>query len=195
MPRPLGPLPRILEQPVIPLPLHGVNPRSIMGRPAWDKVRREVYARHDYRCAVCGVPSREALFKPWLEAHERFEIDWRARTMTLIGMEPLCKACHSCCHTGLMEVNLAARRITRKDARTMLEHGTDVLRQIEGVVPQNAHRLCLALGIRHGLKVAKSPPAAGWSGWKMIWDGKEYPSPYGTEADWRRAMKKQNTNF
>lgn len=164
----IGPMPEILEQQAIPLPLHGVNPRSIMSRAAWDVMRREIYARHGHRCAACGTPSRAAIILQRLEAHERFEIDFRKREMRLIGMEPLCHACHRFVHGGLMQVMLAQRMLPSATARRILEHGTNVLRQIGGRVPIHAHQLCTQLGLRHGLKVAKAPPASGWSGWKLI---------------------------
>ncbi|MCW3783006.1 hypothetical protein [Defluviimonas salinarum] len=189
-----GPLPEILEQPVIPPPLHGVNPRTIMGRADWDRMRRAVCARHGYRCAACGVASRQALFFPRLEAHERFSVDYRALQMHLIGIEPLCHACHSFVHGGLMEVRIATRQMSRETAITILSHGVSVLSETRGKVPVVADKLCRALGIRHGLAVAPMPPRTPWKGWRMRWEGRDYASPYPSEADWRRAMRARSVS-
>lgn len=42
------PRPEILSSPNIPKPLHGVNPRSIMGQDAWNVMRQEVYASTEF---------------------------------------------------------------------------------------------------------------------------------------------------
>ena len=186
----IGPLPEILEQPVIPPPLHGLNPRTIMGRTAWDGERRRVYRKYGFTCAACGVNGRDAFPLTRLEAHERFSVDYGARRMTLVGMEPVCPACHAFVHGGLLELRLHSGQVSRELGRRILEHGTGVLRQSGGVVPRAAHGLCAKLGVRHGLRVAAPPPVTGWAGWALIWEGEEYPSPYPTEADWAREMRR-----
>lgn len=184
-----GPVPELLEQPLIPPPLHGVNPRTIMGKAAWDEERRRVYRKYGFTCAACGVNGRDAFPVTRLEAHERFRVDYRARRMELIGMEPVCPACHAFIHGGLLEIRLRSGQMSREIVRRILSHGVSVLAAIGGTVPQAAHHLCGRLGVRHGLRVAAPPPATRWSGWRLLWDGREYPSPYPTEADWRRKMR------
>lgn len=189
-----GPLPEILEQPLIPRPLHGVNPRSIMGQAAWDRMRKEIYRKHSYCCAACGVKSRQAMIRPYLEAHEMYTIDWKRQEMILIGMEPLCHACHAFVHSGLLELRLHHGKISSENVARILGNGVGVLEEINGTMPIAANYLCRKLGLKHGLPVVQRPPAARWSGWKLIWNGSEYPSPYPTENHWARAMKKQNLN-
>jgi hypothetical protein len=183
-----GPLPHILEQPLIPTPLHGLNPRSIMGRAKWDVMRRQVYAKYGHTCAACGVSAREAKLKKYLEAHESFEINWAKKQMTLISMEPLCHACHAFVHSGLLEVKLQAGKVSKETAAVILGHGAGVLAQSGGKMPPASDYLCRKLGLEHGLPVGAAPRRTTWSGWTMVWDGTIYPSPYKTEAEWRRAM-------
>ncbi len=173
----VGPVPELLEQPLIPPPLHGLNPRTIMGKTAWDEERRRVYRKYGFTCAACGVNGRDAFPLTRLEAHERFRVDHPARTMELIGMEPVCPACHAFVHGGLLEIRLHSGQVSRALGRRILEHGVGVLGRIGGTVPQAA------------LRVAKPPPPTPWAGWRLLWEGRAYPSPYPTEGDWRRAMR------
>jgi hypothetical protein len=184
-----GVLPEILEQPQIPPPLHGVNPRSIMGRQSWDVLRREVYAKHGYCCAACGVKSKDAIIKRGLEAHERFTVNYRKKRMVLIGMEPLCHACHSFVHTGLLQVRLVKRQISLENVLAILGNGIQTLEASGGRLPPGADFLCKKLHQKHGLPVHRYPPRLSWRGWAMEWNGQTYHSPYPTEAAWRAAMK------
>lgn len=187
-----GVLPEILEQPLIPLPLHGVNPRSLMGRADWDILRQKIYAKHRYCCAACGVYSGKAILKTGLEAHERFRIDYRKKRMTLIGMEPLCHACHYFVHSGLLELRLAKRQIDLEKVLAILGNGVEVLTASGGKMPAGADALCRKLGQKHGLPVHRNPPRTTWSGWKMEWNGQTYPSPYPNESAWRAAMARRS---
>lgn len=184
-----GPHPEILSQDVIPMQMHGVNPRSIMGRAAWDVMRKKIYARHGYICSACGTPSRQALFKPYLEAHEYYEIDYNRREMRLIDMEPLCHACHSFVHGGLMGARISQGSMSRPMAKQILAHGVEVLRKSGGMIPHFAHAHCRYLGIQHRIPIKPVPPQYGWSGWKLIWDGREYPSPYPTYYEWEKTVR------
>jgi hypothetical protein len=179
-------------------------------------MRKQIYAKHGYCCAACGVRSRDAiipanfrnekrvgstgaqrahpLIKPWLEAHERFEIDYAQQKMILIGMEPLCHACHAFVHSGLLELRLFHKKISKTNVARILGNGVGVLEETGGTMPLAAAKLCNQLGLKHGLKVANLPPATRWAGWSMEWKGKEYPSPFPTEAAWRREMSKTRIN-
>jgi hypothetical protein len=188
----IGPLPEILEQPLIPPPLHGLNPRTIMGRAKWDVVRRQIYRKYAYSCAACGVKARDAKIKKNLEAHESFEIDYAQKQMTLKSMEPLCHACHAFVHSGLLEVRLASQQVSKETVAVILGHGVGVLAQSGGKMPPASDHLCRKLGLSHGLPVSAAPRATSWSGWSMRWDGEVYPALYNTQADWQRAMSARN---
>jgi hypothetical protein len=165
-----------------------------MGRPAWDVMRKKIYAKHEYTCAACGVHSRKAIIKQYLEAHELFEINWQTRNMKLIGMEPLCHACHSFIHSGLLEVRLMHRKVTPEHVATILGHGVGILEASGLRVPPSTDHLCKKLGLQHGMKVSKAPRATGWRGWSMTWEGKNYPALYNSESEWQSAMRKQGVN-
>lgn len=190
----MGPLPDILEQHVIPMQLHGLNPRTLMGKAAWDKTRRAAYAKHGYRCAACGVRKSDAEFFNRLEAHERYEIDHARKIMTVMDIEPLCHACHAFVHSGLMRINLHKGLMKKQKAIRILEHGVDVLTRAGLSIPEHAAFMCASLGVGHSLTVKRQPRETSWSGWKLVWDGKEYASPYPSYAAWQKDMSKRKTS-
>ena len=71
------PNPKYLTHPNIPKPLHGMNPRSILGKEWWDIKRREAYATHNYCCWACGIPKSKAKYHNWLEGHETYQINYK----------------------------------------------------------------------------------------------------------------------
>ena len=137
-----GPLPQILGQPLIPTPLHGLNPRSIMGRAKWDVMRRQVYAKYGHTCAARGVRARDAKLKKYLEAHESFEINCAKKQMTLNSMEPLCHACHASVHTGLLDVKLQAGEVDKEPAVDIPGHGACETVSPVGKLPPAPSYLC-----------------------------------------------------
>ena len=63
----------LLTMPNIPKPLHGVNPRLIMGEAEWTKVRKRAYYDAGYRSEI----SRELCAEPGgLHAHEVYDINY-----------------------------------------------------------------------------------------------------------------------
>ena len=51
--------PEILLQPNIVNPLHGVNPRLIMGKGWWDRKRYEAYEKYDHHCDAIRYATEE----------------------------------------------------------------------------------------------------------------------------------------
>ena len=181
--------PHILSQSNIPKPLHGVNPRSIMGKEKWDVVRREVYASTGYRCAACGVHKDDAMFHKWLEAHEDYEIDHESAIMTVRSMVPLCHSCHSFVHSGFLFVQLERGEKSKSEVAIILDHGFGILKSA---------RLPAFVGLKNVIK------ASGWSGswsggwlhpresskrwdeWVMIWEGEKFPAKFKSYDEWVR---------
>ena len=96
--------PGLLAQFQIVKPLHGVNPRTIMGQSNWDKLRKQVYAENDFHCMGCGVHKKDALYHQWLECHEDCEVNFKECQYTIRGFVPLCHACHNFIHLGRLEM-------------------------------------------------------------------------------------------
>ena len=82
--------PRILLHPNIPKPLHGINPRTVMGQAWWDVERKKAYAAAGFKCEACGVVKKDAMFHQWLEAHEYFDYDYDCGVLRLKKLVALC---------------------------------------------------------------------------------------------------------
>jgi hypothetical protein len=70
------------------------NLRDVLPRPAWDALRRQVYAASGYRCGICGA-------KGTLHCHEVWHYDDQTHIQRLEGFRALCTLCHHVKHIGL----------------------------------------------------------------------------------------------
>ena len=120
--------PEILLHPNIPKPLHGVNPRSIMGQEWWDVQRRIAYASTEYHCAACGVHKSEAEYHQWLEAHELYEFDYPKGRLTMIEIVPLCHACHNFIHSGRMTALVDKGEMEESKRKAILKRGNNIFK-------------------------------------------------------------------
>ena len=81
-----------------PIPLHGVNPRSMLDPVNWDKIRKDTYKKYNYKCAVCNETGLEQGFNHPVEAHEIWDYDFDTYTQYFEGMVALCPICHKIIH-------------------------------------------------------------------------------------------------
>lgn len=181
--------PWLLSQSNIPKPLHGVNPRTIMGKDEWDKFRRKVYASTGYHCAACGVHQIDAMFHKWLEAHEDYEIDHRRGRMTVRSVEPLCHACHSFIHSGFLFVQLKKEMKSRDDVKSILKHGFKVLESAKLPAFIGLKNVIAASGYKdswHGEWIYPEKSNVSWQEWRMVWMGKEHKPLFNSMKEWQR---------
>lgn len=76
------------------------NLRSLMGKDAWNTLRKKVYKDYSYKCGICGAKGK-------LDCHEVWEYDVTSHIQKLVGLIPLCELCHSVKHIGLSELRAA----------------------------------------------------------------------------------------
>lgn len=145
--------PEILLGPQIPKPMHGVNPRSVLGREWWDKTRRESYRSTAYHCIACGAWKYEAKGRSWLEGHELYEIDYAKGTMRYTETVPLCHYCHAYVHRGRLEALLEQGKITHAKYVAIVQHGDQVLREA---------------GLSLGTSMEYNGQFAEWGKWRML---------------------------
>jgi len=120
--------PWLLRSPPVPLPMTGVNPRTLMGESWWDKRRREAYKANNWHCWACGVHVSGAAFHEWLEAHESYDIDYARGEMKLKEIVALCHCCHQFIHIARLHNRYQLGHITFEYAEAVVHHGYNVLR-------------------------------------------------------------------
>lgn len=85
---------------LLPSSAWGRNLRSMLTRPAWDRLRQWAYARAGGVCEHCGQTGHEQGRRHALEAHEIWTVCAETRTVTLAGIVALCPLDHAVAHLG-----------------------------------------------------------------------------------------------
>lgn len=158
------PRPELLLHPLIPPPLHGMSPRSIMGTQWWDVQRREAMAKNLYKCWACNIPKTKAKAHKWLEGHESYNIDWKKGICSLNEIVSLCHYCHNYIHRGRLEVLGVYGRVTQSFIDSVIKHGDNLTAHLQKPSPITA--------------------MAAWKDWVLLIDGTPYPSRYENETEW-----------
>ena len=156
--KPLVLRPEILLCENIPGPMQGLAPRVIFGKKWWDKTRKEAYRSTLYHCAACGVYKGEAKFRPWLEGHELYHIDYRRGRMIYLETVPLCHCCHNYIHSGRLKILLTQGKISHKKYTEIIKHGDTIL---------------FSIGLRRPRPY--SGPRPTHSKWRLVINDQEYP--------------------
>jgi hypothetical protein len=152
------PDPTLLQHPQIPPALWGVNPRNLYGPDWWGYVRNRTYEMYNFRCWACGVPSKEALYRPGrLDAHETYEYQGIYQVATFTGTCALCTACHDFIHRGRMKTLLLHGKIGQSKVDGTLQRGMEILARanLRPVNPSNIANFQLP-------------------GWKLLLDGRQF---------------------
>jgi Domain of unknown function (DUF5710) len=80
------------------------NVRSCVSQRDWERLRRMITNRAGRRCEICHRgEDRES--RRWLEAHERWAYDDKAKVQTLRRLICLCTDCHTATHFGLASLS------------------------------------------------------------------------------------------
>lgn len=190
--------PELLLHPNIPKPLHGLNPRSILGKKWWDEKRKEAYAIHNDHCWACGIHKSKQLYKTWLEGHESYDIDYNTGKVVLKEIVALCHACHQFIHNGYLYVRYSKGEVSYNYAYNIMRHGMGVL-QKAGLKPHPhaaLHYLLITgrtkdeadtIVIERGLLDEYDPPSrmAAWHEWHLEIDGETYQSLFKDFDEWQ----------
>lgn len=178
--------PEILSSTNIPKPLHGLNPRSLMGKQQWDDARVKVYSGNDNKCAACGVHSSRARYKKGLEAHEIYNIDWQTGSVKLNLIVPLCHMCHMFIHSGFLASQLNKKIVSELKASSILRHGIKLLRQCKSPIYYPTAVLAESLMINVKLETFDVNTDVEWSDWQLDFNNTIYKSCFKDYDDWHR---------
>ena len=185
----------LLTHPNIPKPLHGVNPRTLLGQEWWERKRQEAYATYDFHCWACGIHKSHAKYHRWLEAHESYDIDYARGRVELRDIVALCHSCHNFIHSGRMWELYKQKQLTKEKMLNILQHGFHVLKQnnlkpfygtaclwliLQGYSPQHANEIVKKKGF-----VPSYPHIAKWDEWHLILEGKRYYSRFEDMEEWK----------
>lgn len=170
--------PQLLGQANIPKPLHGINPRTIMGTSKWAKHRQVIVQNNPY-CKSCGATNCT------LDLHEDYEIDYNNCIMKIRDYVPLCKSCHSFIHSGLLRVWVSEKTVSIQAAKDILQHGINICAQHSIQIFAGTALLAKDLRVPLGSVRSWTPKISSeWGYWKLLYDGKEYAGM--NYFEWRR---------
>lgn len=156
--------------------------------------------------------------KRQLHGHEVYNIDYDMGTAEFVKVFALCKKCHvDFIHSGRM-LTMYKQGDPLTSAEVVLEgieHGFRLIKQyndehygeenlrafyalidfiddevIGDRVKELIEKYDIEFYIPYGAKFKKDVPK--WEGWKLIYNGHQYYSPFHSREDWEKAMTEQN---
>ena len=116
----------ILAQTILPICLHGVNPRTIMGKHSWDTVKKQTQQLANNHCMIC---EKFVAHKPgdWLECHEHYEFDCEQLEATLKCFVCICSDCHHFIHQGRLRCLVQEGKVSKTECDRIIERGDSML--------------------------------------------------------------------
>lgn len=204
---------RLLGMPNIPHPTQALAPRTIMGPAAWDKVRIPEYERANYTCEVCGFKGKPG--KAQIHLHEVYSVDYKKGDVVFERFVCECRLCHIYwTHSGraLTMYKNGDPLYSKERLLEGAEHGFKLISEYnkthkrkiyvfsaiadylkEPELKEPMEELIKKYNIEFYKPVAGKKQAA-WGDWKLIWNGKEYKTPYADSREWESKMEEMNKN-
>jgi hypothetical protein len=168
----------ILAHPQLIKPLHGLNPRTLMGVNKWYKLRERVIKDNENTCYTCGSKNVP------LECHEVYTYDWKECIVKLVRIVPLCKDCHNFIHFGRFQILRNQGKITELEFLRVYARGRDIL--LKNNISKDAVIKKIAKGDLNNYFPEKN---GTWSRWRLEWRGTYYPSKFKTFYEWKQFYK------
>lgn len=119
---------------LIPESAWGENLRKYLPKKVWDRIRKEVFKKSGYKCAICGSSEK-------LQCHEVWEFDDENHILKLKDFMALCEKCHLVKHFGMAgvlasegKINLEElirhfMRVNNCDRKTFEEHKREAFKK------------------------------------------------------------------
>jgi hypothetical protein len=135
--------PELLSEMRVPLQLHGINPRTILGQVWWDIERKKAYQKYNRCCYACGTYHPES---GGLHAHESYDYKKREAKWTisftgyvyLKAIVALCIPCHNFIHNGRLCALVDEGKMNKQNAINTMLRGFNICR-INNVRMKNDH--------------------------------------------------------
>jgi len=80
------------------------NLRSLLKPQMWERLRKEIYKKFNYKCAICRSGGK-------LHAHEVWEYDDENHIQKLVDIIALCSKCHAVKHVGLAGIQASEGKL------------------------------------------------------------------------------------
>ena len=81
------------------------NLRSLLKPQMWERLKKEVYKKYDYKCSICRAGGK-------LHAHEVWDYDNKKYVQKLADIIALCSKCHAVKHIGLAGIHASEGKIS-----------------------------------------------------------------------------------
>lgn len=198
----------LIGMPNIPRPLHGVNPRTILGASTWNHMRRACYAKADNTCEICGAKPDNLRHR---HGHEVYEIDYARGIAKFHRVYCVCALCHlACIHTG-RALTLWKKNNPLYPTEFLLqgaEHAFKIISEYNKDNPgadlraystfldylkydelkESMEKLIKKYDIKFYKEVEDM---VDWGDWKLIIGSREYKTPYASEKEWKESMEEK----
>ena len=198
----------LIGMPNIPRPLHGVNPRTILGASTWNHMRKRCYALADNTCEICGAKPENLRHR---HGHEVYEIDYAHGTAKFHRVYCVCSMCHlGCIHTG-RALTLWKKKNPLYPTEFLLagaEHAFKIISEYNKDNPKADLREYATfldylkheelkgpmeeLIKKYNIKFYKEAEGmCEWKDWKLYIGSQEYATPYSNEKEWKATMEEK----
>ena len=203
-----GDLRPLIAMPNIPRPLHGVNPRTILGASTWNHMRRKCYAEANDTCEICGRQPEDLRRR---HGHEVYKIDYANGTAEFVKVFCVCSTCHlGCIHTG-RALTLWKKHNPLYPTEFLLsgaEHAFKIISEYNKDNPgadlraystfldylkheelrEPMEKLIEKYQIKFYTEVEDM---VEWGDWKLLIGDQEYPTPYANKDEWKATMEER----
>lgn len=204
-----GDLRPLVAMPNIPKPLHGVNPRTLLGNATWNRLRKACYFNAHDTCEICGAQPENLRHR---HGHEVYEIDYAHGTAKFVRVFCVCSLCHlACIHTG-RAITLWKQNNPLYPTEFLLEGAEHAFKIIHDYNEDNPKADLRAYATfleylkhdelrepmeklieKYNIKFYKEVEGmVDWGDWKLLIGTDEYPTPYKNEKDWKEAMEEKS---
>lgn len=177
--------PSILTHPNIPKPLHGFNPRTILGKEWWDIARKK---NDNGFCNACGIAKKDTPEK-WLEGHEFYKINYFNGEVRFDHVVNICHKCHNFIHSGRLYMLHNEGKIPLSKVLNILNHGFKILEANKLQCFSGTYEVARYYNVNTlNVKPYKTygNPNLKWNDWHLLLFGKKYYSKFKSYEEWEK---------